>query len=111
MLILLSLFPRLSTVISIMPSCVLGGAGILMFGTVLVSGIRTFAKVKFTNRNLLIIASAIGISLGVTFRPGVVAQLPGFLSSLFGSGLSAGTIVALVLSTMLKDDLNETEAD
>lgn len=111
LLILMSLFPKLSTVVSIMPSCVLGGAGILMFGTVAVSGIKTLSRVKFTNRNLLIIASSIGIGLGVTFRPDVVAHLPGILSSLFSSGISAGTIVALVLSLILKDDPDAEEVD
>lgn len=111
LLILMSLFPKFSTIVSIMPSSVLGGAGILMFGTVAVSGIKTLSKVKFTNRNLLIIASSIGIGLGVTFRPEVVAQLPGILSSLFGSGISAGTIVALVLSLILKDDSAEPEVN
>lgn len=111
LLIVISLFPKVSTVVSIMPSCVLGGAGILMFGTVAMSGIKTLTKVKFTNRNLLIMASAIGIGLGVTFRPDVVAKLPGILSSLFGSGISAGTIVALLLSLILKDDPNGEEVD
>lgn len=111
LLIIISLFPKLSTIVSIMPSCVLGGAGILMFGTVAISGIKTLSKVKFTNRNLLIIASALGIGLGVTFRPDVVAHLPGILSSLFGSGISAGTIVALVLSVILKDDPNAEEVE
>lgn len=104
LLILMSLLPKFSTIVSIMPSFVLGGAGILMFGTVAISGIKTLSSVKFSNRNLLIIASALGIGLGVTFRPDVVAQLPGILSSLFGSGISAGTIVALVLSLLLKDE-------
>ncbi len=111
LLILMSLFPKFSTIVSIMPPSVLGGAGILMFGTVAVSGIKTLAKVKFTNRNLLIMASAIGIGLGVTFRPDVVAKLPGILSSLFGSGISAGTIIALVLSSILKDDSKEAQAE
>lgn len=111
LLILISLFPKVSTVVSIMPSCVLGGAGILMFGTVAISGIKTLSKVKFTNRNLLIMASSIGIGLGVTFRPEVVAKLPGILSSLFGSGISAGTIVALILSLILKDDPDAPEIE
>lgn len=111
LLILMSLFPKFSTIVSIMPPSVLGGAGILMFGTVAVSGIKTLAKVKFTNRNLLIMASAIGIGLGVTFRPDVVAKLPGILSSLFGSGISAGTIIALILSMILKDDSTAAEVE
>lgn len=82
-----------------------------MFGTVAISGIKTLSKVKFTNRNLLIMASSIGIGLGVTFRPEVVAKLPGILSSLFGSGISAGTIVALILSLILKDDPDAPEIE
>lgn len=104
LLIIMSLLPKFSTIVSIMPSAVLGGAGILMFGMVAVSGIKTLAHVELTNRNLLIIASSLAIGLGVTFRSDIVAQLPGVLSSLFGSGISAGTIVALVLSLILKDD-------
>jgi xanthine permease len=111
LLIVMSLFPKFSTIVSIMPSFVLGGAGILMFGTVAISGIKTLSSVKFTNRNLLIIASSLGIGLGVTFRPDVVAHLPGILSSLFGSGISAGTIVALVLSLLLKDEPDAPEVE
>ncbi len=109
LLIVMSLFPKLSTIVSIMPQPVLGGAGVLMFGTVAVSGVNTLKSVPMTNRNLLVIASSLGIGLGVTFRPDIVAQLPGILGSLFGSGISAGTIVALILSFLLKDDSNEAE--
>jgi NCS2 family nucleobase:cation symporter-2 len=54
LLIVMSLFPKFSTIVSIMPSSVLGGAGILMFGTVAVSGIKTLAKVKFTNYTIFL---------------------------------------------------------
>lgn len=104
MLILISLFPKVSTLISIMPSPVLGGAGILMFGTVAISGIQSLASVEFSNRNLLIMASSMAIGLGVTFRPDIVAQLPGILGALFSSGISAGTIVALILNIILKEE-------
>ncbi|MEM1485646.1 nucleobase:cation symporter-2 family protein [Oscillospiraceae bacterium PP1C4] len=104
LLIIMSLFPKLATLVSIMPAPVLGGAGILMFGTVAASGIQSLSQVKFNNRNLLIIASSIGIGLGVTFRPDAVAQLPGLLSAFFSSGISAGTIVALVLNILLKEE-------
>ncbi|HPP31111.1 MAG TPA: nucleobase:cation symporter-2 family protein [Soehngenia sp.] len=104
LLIVISFCPKFATIISIMPECVLGGASIVMFGTVAVSGIKTISKVRYTNRNMLIVASALGIGLGVTFRPAILEQLPGVLSSLFSSGLSAGTVVALVLSAILKEE-------
>jgi len=104
MLIFISLFPKFSTIISIMPSPVLGGAGILMFGTVAASGLQSLSRVEFNNRNLLIVASSIGVGLGVTFRPEIVAQLPGILGALFSSGISAGTLVALILNIVLKEE-------
>ncbi|NCB66407.1 MAG: purine permease, partial [Bacilli bacterium] len=52
---------------------------------------------------MIIVASALGIGLGVSFVPDTVAQLPGILSGLFSSGISAGTIVALVLNIILKE--------
>lgn len=106
-MILMSFFPKFSTLVSIMPMPVLGGAGILMFGTVAAAGIQSLSRVHFNNRNMIIVASAIGVGLGVAFRPEVTASLPGFLSGLFSSGISAGTIVALVLNIILKEKPEE----
>jgi len=100
---LMSFFPKFATLVSIMPMPVLGGAGILMFGTVAGAGIKSLSRVKMNNRNLLIVSSAIGVGL-VAFRPEVVAGLPGILGGLFSSGISAGTIVALVLNILLKEE-------
>lgn len=103
LLVILGLFPKFAALINIMPQPVLGGVGIVMFGTVAASGIQTLSKVKLTNRNLLIIATSIGMGLGVTFRPDFVAQLPEGLKMIFASGISTGTIVALVLNLVLKE--------
>lgn len=103
-LMLMSFFPKFATLVSIMPMPVLGGAGILMFGTVAGAGIKSLSRVKMNNRNLLIVSSAIGVGLGVAFRPEVVAGLPGILGGLFSSGISAGTIVALALNILLKEE-------
>ena len=97
-LIILGFFPKFSAMINIMPSPVLGGVGIVMFGTVAAAGIQTLSKVKLTNRNLLIIATAIGLGLGVTFRPEILNNLPEGMKMIFSSGISTGTITALVLN-------------
>ncbi len=104
LLILISLFPKVATIVSIMPPAVLGGAGILMFGTVAASGIQNLSLVKFTNRNLIIIASSLTIGLGVTFNPDIVKNLPSVLEALFSSGISAGTITAFILNIILKEE-------
>lgn len=103
LLVILGLFPKFAALINIMPQPVLGGVGIVMFGTVAAAGIQTLSSVKITNRNLLIIATAIGLGLGVTFRPEIIANLPEGLKMIFSSGISTGTIVALVLNLVLKE--------
>lgn len=104
-LIVLGFFPKFSALINCIPSPVLGGVGIVMFGTVAAAGIQTLSKVKMTNRNLLIIATSIGIGLGVTFRPEILSSLPEGIKMVFSSGISAGTIVALVLNlTFIEKD-------
>lgn len=109
-LIILGIFPKLSTLIAIMPSPVLGGAGLLMFGVVGASGIKTLSRVKMNNRNLLIIATSLGIGIGVSVFPDYVKALPGVLNSIFSSGISAGTVTALILNILLKEETPEEEA-
>lgn len=102
-LFLLGLFPKLATLIAIMPNPVLGGAGIVMFGIVAASGIKTLGSVRLTNRNLIIIAVSIGLGLGATFRPEYFANLPEVLQSIFSSGISTGTITAFILNLLLRE--------
>ncbi|OAA90219.1 nucleobase:cation symporter-2 family protein [Clostridium ljungdahlii] len=103
-LIILGLFPKFAAIINAMPQVVLGGVGIVMFGTVAAAGIQTLSKVKLNNRNLLIIATSIGLGLGVTFRPEILSNLPESLKMIFSSGISTGTIAALILNLILKEE-------
>ena len=102
-LVVLGLFPKVAAIINTIPSPVLGGVGIVMFGTVAASGIKTLSSVEINDRNLLIIATSIGLGLGVTFRPDFISQLPEGLQMIFASGISTGTIVALVLNIILRE--------
>ncbi|SDO70025.1 nucleobase:cation symporter-2 family protein [Clostridium gasigenes] len=106
-LIALGFLPKLAALVSSMPQPVLGGVGIVMFGTVAAAGIKTLSKVTLNERNLLIIATSVGLGLGVTFRPEVISQLPEGLKMIFASGISTGTIVALILNLVLKEDKEE----
>lgn len=109
LLILLGFMPKFAALINIMPQPVLGGVGIVMFGTIATAGIKTLGRVKMSNRNLLIIATSIGLGLGVTFRPEVISQLPEALKIIFSSGISTGTIVALILNKVLKEEKDYTK--
>lgn len=103
-LIILGFLPKIAILIYGIPVQVLGGVGIVMFGTVAAAGIKTLSKVKMNERNLLIIATSIGLGLGVTFRPEAISQLPEALKMVFSSGISTGTITALLLNLILKDN-------
>lgn len=104
LLIFLGFMPKFAAFINIMPQPVLGGVGIVMFGTIAAAGIRTLGTIKMNNRNLLIIATSIGLGLGVTFRPEFISGLPESLKMIFSSGISTGTIVALILNKILKEE-------
>ncbi|MBU3103560.1 nucleobase:cation symporter-2 family protein [Clostridium gasigenes] len=106
-LVALGFLPKIAALVSSMPQPVLGGVGIVMFGTVAAAGIKTLSKVTLNERNLLIIATSVGLGLGVTFRPDVISQLPEGLKMIFASGISTGTIVALILNVVLKEDKEE----
>lgn len=103
-MIVLGFFPKFAALINIIPQPVLGGVGIVMFGTIAAAGVKTLSSIQITNRNLLIIATSIGLGLGVTFRPEFLAQLPESLKMVLSSGISTGTIVALILNRVLKEE-------
>ncbi|HFR3691095.1 TPA: nucleobase:cation symporter-2 family protein [Streptococcus suis] len=103
-LTLLGVFPKLSALISIMPQPVLGGVGIIMFGLVAAQGIKTLATIKIGDRELLIISIAFALGIGVTVRPELLSHLPSALQMVFSSGISTGTLAALVLNLVLKEE-------
>ena len=109
LLVILGFLPKVAAIITGIPNPVLGGVGIMMFGTVAAAGIRTLSNIKLTERNLLIIAISMGLGLGVTFRPDVIHNLPEAIRMIFSSGISTGTIVALILNAVLKESPTSME--
>ncbi len=101
MLIVLGLFPVVGSVIDAMPASVLGGATIIMFGTVAVAGIKILAGVNMDRRASTIAAISFGVGLGITFVPGVLSQMPALFRDLFSSGIAAGGMCALALNLLL----------
>ena len=75
---------------------VLGGAGLVLFGTVAASGIRTLAKVEYNNNmNLIIVATSVSAGLLPVVAPKFYDQFPEWFATIFHSGISAGAIVAI----------------
>jgi NCS2 family nucleobase:cation symporter-2/xanthine permease XanP len=100
-LFLLGLVPKIGALVSVMPSPVLGGATIALFGMVATSGMKIVTKGGLTDRKIFILSIALSFGLGVTFRPDVVAQLPEILSTVLSSGITVGAIIAIALNLIL----------
>ena len=88
----------LGRIINAIPLPVLGGAGIVLFGSVDAAGIRTLSRVHFTNSNVLVVAVSIGVGIIPITVPEVYNHVPEWLATIFESGISATAIVALVLN-------------
>ncbi len=100
--VVLGLSPILAGVFRIMPEPVLGGATILMFGTVAVAGIRILATQHLGSREILIVAVSLGIGLGVTMVPDILKNVaPEEIKNVFSSGITAGGLTAILLSIIL----------
>jgi len=100
-LFILGLVPKIGALVSVMPSPVLGGATIALFGMVATSGMKIVTKGGLTDRKIFILSIALSFGLGVTFRPEVVAQLPNILSTVLSSGITVGAIIAITLNLIL----------
>ncbi|MCU1407051.1 MAG: purine permease [Glaciihabitans sp.] len=98
-LLLLGLSPVLSAVVGIIPQPVLGGAGIVLFGTVAASGIRTLSQVRYANNNnLVIVAAAVAFGVIPVVAPAFWDNFPAWFITIFHSGISAASIVAVLLN-------------
>lgn len=101
-LILAGIFPQLGAVISLMPSSVLGGASIMMFAMIAVSGIKLITSEPLNNRNSTIVALSIGMGVGLSFVPDALANMPESIQLIFGdSGLVLVALIAVVLNVVL----------
>ncbi|MFI8569184.1 2-oxo-4-hydroxy-4-carboxy-5-ureidoimidazoline decarboxylase [Rhodococcus sp. NPDC078407] len=100
-MILLGLLPKTAAVVASIPPPVLGGAALALFATVAVVGIQTLSKVDFTDhRNLIIVATSLGLAMLVTIQPTVSEGVPDWLEMLFGSGIVLGAVSAIVLNVL-----------
>ncbi|MFH8590348.1 nucleobase:cation symporter-2 family protein [Streptomyces rimosus] len=98
-LIVLGLCPVAASVISLVPLPVLGGAGIVLFGSVAASGIQTLAAAAMDKgENALIVAASVGIGLIPIAAPRFYHDFPKDMLVVLDSGISTGCIVAIVLN-------------
>ncbi|TLX54372.1 xanthine permease XanP [Stutzerimonas nosocomialis] len=101
LLFVLGLFPLLGAVLQQIPKPVLGGATLIMFGSVAAAGIRILSQVKLDRRNMLIIAASLGIGLGIAAQPELLHQMPTLVQNLFESAITCGGLTAILLDLLL----------
>nr|WP_326838662.1 nucleobase:cation symporter-2 family protein [Rahnella laticis] len=101
-LIVMGLFPKLAALVVAVPKPVLGGAGIVMFGMVAVSGIRTLGKVDYqNNNNPMVVALTLGIGMLPVLVPQIFQQVPTTAGMFLHSGITIGTAVAIISNLLL----------
>ena len=101
-LIILGLFPAIGGFFRSLPAPVLGGATIVMFGTVAAAGVNIIASMgRLARREILIIAVSLGIGLGLAFVPEVLSHTPKAIQQIFGSAITSGGLSALILNLVL----------
>lgn len=101
MLVLLALFPAVGIIFSLMPEPVLGGATLLMFGTVAAAGIRIISGQNIDRRATLVLAISFAIGISVELVPEILVQFPETLRNILSSGITTGGITAIVANALI----------
>ncbi len=100
-MIILGLLPKAAAIVAAIPQPVIGGASLAMFANVAVVGIQTLSKVDLRDtRNAIIVSTSIGLALLVTLKPGIVSVMPSWLQIIFGSGVTIGSLTAIILNLL-----------
>ncbi|ALS23360.1 MULTISPECIES: nucleobase:cation symporter-2 family protein [Paenibacillus] len=101
-MVVLGLLPKLAALTTVIPNAVLGGAMIVMFGSVAAAGISILSGVDLRQGdNLLIAACSIAVGLGSATLPQMFDQLPGFAKMLMQNGIVSGSLTAILLNLFL----------
>jgi OHCU decarboxylase len=100
-MIIIGLVPKAGALVAGIPHPVLGGAALAMFATVAVVGFQTLSRVDFhDHRNVVIVATSVGLAMYVTAQPDVAKAVPEWAQIILGSGITLGSITAIVLNLL-----------
>ena len=101
-LFLLGLFPVVGEFFSLIPDCVLGGATLLMFGTVAAAGVRIIASTKMDRKAVLVLAISFAMGMSVALVPDILSQMPSVIKSIFSSGITTGGVTAMIANACIR---------
>ncbi|CRL99114.1 Xanthine permease XanP [Pseudomonas sp. 24 E 1] len=99
----LGLFPLIGAVLQQIPKPVLGGATLVMFGSVAAAGVRILAQAPLDRRSMLIIATSFGVGLGIAAQPNLLHLMPTLVQNLFDSAITSGGLTAIALCLLLPE--------
>ncbi len=104
-LVLCGFCPKLAALIQMMPASVLGGAAVMMFASIVVSGIQLLTKDGIGTREVTIVAVSLGLGYGLGSTANVLSMLPSWFGYIFGgSGIVPAAICAIILNIALKKE-------
>lgn len=104
LLVLLGMFPVIGGIFQQMPKPVLGGATIIMFGTVASAGIKILASQSINRRSMMIIALSYGLGLGVQLVPEILQLTPNIIQTIFSSPITTGGLTAIICNIILPNE-------
>lgn len=112
-LIIAGLFPIFSNILATVPDSVLGGCTIMLFGTIVITGMKMLSKAGFTERNLIISSLALSMGVGFTNTPGIFNEFPELIRGVFeGNCVALVFVIALVLNLILpKEKIDYSKYD
>lgn len=107
-MIMAGLFPALGVLLASLPEAVLGGCTLMMFGSIVVSGVQMIANCGYNTRNVTIASLALSIGIGFTQTPAIFKIFPDLIKNVFAENCVAVVfIVAMVLNIILPKEEEE----
>ena len=103
LLVLLGLFPIIGSIFTLIPKPVLGGATLVLFGSIAVAGIRILATQPIDRKGIYVMAVSFGFGLGVAMVPEAMRGLPDMVQKVIGSPITISGIMAILLTIILPD--------
>ena len=111
-LVLCGLSPKLAAVVSIMPQSVLGGAAVMMFSSIAISGIQLITKYGITSRIITIVSVSLGVGYGLGVTSGAITGLGSGINLVFGGGgIVPAALLAIVLNVLIPKGKDDTAAE
>lgn len=109
-MILAGIFPIFGALLATLPDAVLGGCTLMMFGTIVVSGIQMIGKCGYSQRNITIVALSLSVGIGFTQVPEIFAIFPQLVQNVFAENCVAVVfLVSIILNLVLPKEMETSE--